>query len=496
MLNVLKRLFAIDLRSLALFRMGLGAILLADLAVRATSLVAHYTDTGLLPRSLATLSHSDRWWPSLHMLSGEPSWQIALFCLAATVSVALLLGWRTRWATVISWILLISLQNRNHLVLNGGDGLLRMLLFWSMFLPLGARWSLDSRLLGDRRGRRLTGPTVSSVPAACLLLQVAIVYWMTAAFKWNDDWLGGLGVYYSLSYDAYARPLAAWLLQYPQLMGWLSVATVWWEAVGPVLAFSPIWTGPLRIAVCLGFVLFHLGIELTITVGCFSYIAAIAWAPFLPSKFWDFLQGREPPDVEPAAPGRLARAGRIAGSAFLLVVLAYIVCWNLRTLGVKPAQRIMSPAVRQVGYATGLAQRWNMFERKITADGWLVAVATLEEGPDIDLLTGRPVDFEKPAVLAYQQPNHRWRKYLRNLATETYAEPYRAGLCHYLADRWQATGGPELRRIDLYLVEEITPPPGEPTTFRRRRLHRETYREVGAFQELLEQGSGDLPRGV
>jgi hypothetical protein len=44
--------FGLDLRSLALFRIGLALILLFDLYYRALDLRAFYTDWGLYPRSL------------------------------------------------------------------------------------------------------------------------------------------------------------------------------------------------------------------------------------------------------------------------------------------------------------------------------------------------------------------------------------------------------------------------------------------------------------
>ena len=43
-------LFGADLRSLAVFRVVLAALVLTDLASRATDLYAHYTDRGVLPR--------------------------------------------------------------------------------------------------------------------------------------------------------------------------------------------------------------------------------------------------------------------------------------------------------------------------------------------------------------------------------------------------------------------------------------------------------------
>src|SRR3712207_8613651 len=44
--------FGADLRSLAAFRIVLALVVLSDLASRATDLVVHYTDDGLMPRTV------------------------------------------------------------------------------------------------------------------------------------------------------------------------------------------------------------------------------------------------------------------------------------------------------------------------------------------------------------------------------------------------------------------------------------------------------------
>ena len=48
----LQQLFGIDLRTLALLRVGLGVAVLADVVIRSFDLVALYTDQGVLPREL------------------------------------------------------------------------------------------------------------------------------------------------------------------------------------------------------------------------------------------------------------------------------------------------------------------------------------------------------------------------------------------------------------------------------------------------------------
>ena len=44
--------FRLDVRSLAVFRIGLALTILLDLAIRAQDLGAHYTDAGVVPRAL------------------------------------------------------------------------------------------------------------------------------------------------------------------------------------------------------------------------------------------------------------------------------------------------------------------------------------------------------------------------------------------------------------------------------------------------------------
>src|SRR3989344_6178869 len=142
--NKFREMFSIDFRSLALFRVAIALLILFDLGVRSLALAAHYTDFGVLSRDAFELHYGNLSWWSIHLLSGSAWFQATLFLIAAVFAIALLVGWHTRVVMVISWLMLISLQTRNPLVLQGGDILFRLLAFWACFLPLGAKWSLDS----------------------------------------------------------------------------------------------------------------------------------------------------------------------------------------------------------------------------------------------------------------------------------------------------------------------------------------------------------------
>src|SRR5262249_18408003 len=74
----------------------------------------------------------------LYHLVGSATGVVVLGTISLLSAVALAFGFQTRLATIASWVLLVSLQNRNPFVYHSGDELLRLLLFWGCFF-LSAR---------------------------------------------------------------------------------------------------------------------------------------------------------------------------------------------------------------------------------------------------------------------------------------------------------------------------------------------------------------------
>ena len=101
----IKELFSIDLYSLALFRIGLGLIIIVDLILCSRDLKAFYTDEGVLPRSIAIDSCINYHQLSIHFISGTVFIQSILFLTAVIFAFMLLLGYKTFTSTLISWFL-------------------------------------------------------------------------------------------------------------------------------------------------------------------------------------------------------------------------------------------------------------------------------------------------------------------------------------------------------------------------------------------------------
>lgn len=277
-------IFGIDLRTLALFRIMLALGILLDLALRARDLTAHYSDAGILPRA-ALITEFNAWYPSIHMMSGSARVQGILFLLAGVVALALLIGYKTRAATLVSWALLVSLQARSQPISQGGDLLLHLLLFWGIFLPLGARFSVDAAL--DAKVGKAPNQYFSMATMA-LLVQCMSVYFFTALLKDSPDWLpNGTAVYYALQIDYLATPFAMWLRQFPVLLQALTYFVWVLELVAPALMFAPIFHLPLRMLGLFLLVCMHIGFLLCLEIGIFPYVSITSLLVFTPGWVWD-----------------------------------------------------------------------------------------------------------------------------------------------------------------------------------------------------------------
>ena len=287
-LDNIRACFSIDLRTLALFRVSLALLLLLDLWIRFADLTAFYTDDGVLPRSeMVTKFQSAGHW-SIHLAGGSVGFQSLIFLIAAIFAVLVLIGWHTKLSTVLSWILLVSLQNRAEMLLQGGDTLFRCLLFWSMFLPLGARFSIDHAIAGNRStGNR----TVFGVNTVTVLLQLCIVYWFTAALKSSPDWWGdGSAVYFALQLDLFLKPIGKFVSQFAEVLRFATWGTMFFEFFGPLVALFGTYFWRVRVLTVFAFIGFHLSLSLCMMLGLFSFIASAGWLLFLPTQFWDWLR--------------------------------------------------------------------------------------------------------------------------------------------------------------------------------------------------------------
>lgn len=445
------RTFALDVRALAIFRVSVAAIVLADLAGRARDLGVFYTDDGVLPSgALAELSAPlVRNAPSLslHTLAGGAAWQATLFMVAAACACGLALGWRTRAMTIATWALLTSLQARMPLVLYRADAVLRLMLFVAMWLPLGAHLSLDARRRAAPEAAASASPSEVS-GAACFLaaVQLAIVYVIGVAYKSGTTWRDGSAVYYALQLDGYVSEVGRWVGARPAWSPALTWGTLGVELVAPLLLFVPWRRDKLRvIAVAMAFAL-HVGMLLTMRLDLFPWVMFACWVLFLPPPFWDAVARYARLRSFTTSLGARVEAHDRRWAPVLVGALAAIIAWNATELSGSPR-----PALGTALRPFGLTQRWSMFSPDPARDdGWLVVRARLAGGDEVDLLEGGPPLHTRPR----NTRDLRWRSYLALVARDPHG-PLTSGLLAWLCART-----PGIEQVTLVFEEEYTMPPG------------------------------------
>lgn len=475
---VLQKLYhsiQLDLRALALLRILTAGVLLLDIGIRITDLKVFYSSDGLLPVE-ALKSFFPQWNAySLHTLNDHPAFQYFLFFVAALFAILLLIGFHTRLFTFLSWVMIISLQHRNPLILQGGDDLLRLILFWGLFLPWGKCFSVDSK---SDSLNKLENSNHISWAGVAYVLQICYVYGASALQKgpeWNFDFTA---LYYAYHLDQIAYPLATYLSNFPKLLKLLTASAYYFELLVPLLLLAPTKNGVLRLIGIVSIMGFHLWNGITLQVGLFFIIGAVSVTGLLPSIAMDsllrFLQplhhildkllNRLTAYLNLLRPKpvslfiSISNFVKPANDIFLLLLITYTLAWNWGNLPITKKQ--LAGWMREPGYLLGLQQNWNMFAPNVSKyDGWYIYEGITASGEILDLRNpGHPPSYIKPISVEQTYKNDRWRKYGENFVNDQNRNirPY---LCRYVLKEWNKQF-PEkkIRQVRIIFMLELTLP--------------------------------------
>jgi hypothetical protein len=186
--------------------------------------------------------------------------------------------------SVAVFLCLNSIDQRNLLILHGGDTFLRCAGFFLMFAPAGAAFSLD-RLIAIRRGRQ--DPQMKPrAPWAQRMIQIELALLYLTSFFWKlkgRTWLDGSALYYVIHLHSIARfPVPHWIQSTALLRAgsWFALA----------LEFSLgvlIWSRRFRYPLLLLGLLFHLSIEYAFNLPMFEWDILTAYILFVDASDLD-----------------------------------------------------------------------------------------------------------------------------------------------------------------------------------------------------------------
>ena len=446
-----RRVFAIDLRALALLRMLSAMLVLASLFDRARYFFAFYTDAGVLTAAAARGGARFPPWDGTSWIqpfawAPDPWGSVGLFLTAAVAAVFLLFGRSTKIAGLLAWLMLTGIDNRNPLVIDAGDDLLRLLLFWELFLPVSARWSADARALPPPGSKR-----VLSAGTVALIVQLAMIYPVSTAFKSHRAWVTEpVALHYALHLEQFVTPLGIAIRDHLPTAT-LSAATWWLELAGPLLLFSPFATEPLRYLLFFSFGAMHAGIALTMGLWLFSVVCIVAWLVTLPSSFWDRIDPA--PSARPSREAVPQPTNRSLLDWAAGIFLAYVMLWNIWTM----TDGVWFPTrVRAVGYRLRLAQLWGMFSpAPANHSTWLELSATTPDGAVFRLRPdGRPCDCLH--LTPERLLSERWRKFHERVVQTPGDLAVR--YANFLSKRFEAAHGTP-GKVTVVWMRRASPPP-------------------------------------
>jgi hypothetical protein len=280
----------LDARTLALFRIGFGVLMISNVLDRTgflgDDLVSFYSNEGIWPNHYALfLPPSPGYWSLLSGFSSPNEVRVAMLVILA-VYVLYTVGWKTRLMQVLALVCVESVNFRFLLPQHGGTVVMNILSVWTVFLPLGDRFSLDALFASMRfhsgatpealKEREWTKDHVSTRTGLAvfgIFFNFSIIYFFNTVHKQAGAWLEGSAVHYLLWQNRMATNLAEVLRMHEP--GFLSPMLTWGtlvvEGALVVLLISPFLQEKLRPLALVLIWSLHGGIALLTTLGPFSY---------------------------------------------------------------------------------------------------------------------------------------------------------------------------------------------------------------------------------
>jgi HTTM domain len=281
---------------LALFRIVYGLLVIMTVLLLKVDWISWYGTHAWM--SLDTMRELE---PGVRLnlftiLAKDDRWIIAVFWIFLASAALLTAGFLSRLNSIVVYLCLASIQQRNLYILHGGDTFLRVAGFFLIFAPAGAALSVD-RLIRVWRGREQSEiPPCRLWAQRMIQIELSLVYLVTFCWKLKGaPWMEGSALFYIFHlFELQRFALPDWLLQ----PGILKLGT--WAAM--VLEFSLgtlIWVRRMRYKVLAAGLLFHLSLEYALNIPMFQWDVLSAYLLFVDAgdlrRAWNWICVRVSP---------------------------------------------------------------------------------------------------------------------------------------------------------------------------------------------------------
>jgi hypothetical protein len=280
MLHDVVRWFATEHRMIAAsaIRVGLGVVLLSLYLLHYPYRHFLWGPEAFLPYALfAELNAVSESW-SVYRFARTPLAFELIFHAGLAVTLLWVAGLWTRITGLLTYVFAFSLWERNGFILDGGDNILIIVLFYLLLCRTDAHFSLARALRGGDRPVMSRAPRwwtplptiLHNAGMVAIVLQVGVLYLTSGLMKVQGEmWQSGVALYYILRVDEFTLPgVAEHVYQNMWLIVALTYVTVLEQVSYPFMLLNK-WTKRLSVFIV---VQMHLGIALVMGLITFSTV--------------------------------------------------------------------------------------------------------------------------------------------------------------------------------------------------------------------------------
>ncbi len=260
--------------TLGLVRMVFGLVVAAWTLALLPDLYQLFGTEGVLPQH----PHFEYEWSVFAIWPGDTALLVGWIVLLVA-SLVLAVGWHSRLAAVVVFVLTQSFIRRDPFVFNAGDAIVVLVALILALSSCGAAVSLDQR---RRTGSFWSAQTRAPWAVRLLQVQLTLIYVVSVQAKLaGDTWLEGSAVSYAWRTDGRWAflPVPEWLAANAFVVNTLTWATLIVELAIAVLVWNRRW----RFWVLAAGVVMHLAIMINLNFGFFSLAMFVLYLAFVPS---------------------------------------------------------------------------------------------------------------------------------------------------------------------------------------------------------------------
>jgi hypothetical protein len=270
--------------TLGLARMGFGAVVVVWTLVLLPELHRVFGDQGAAP----AYTPLDYQWSVFEAWSGDTALLIGWVLLLLS-AIAMTVGWHSRFAAILVFVLITSFHRRAAYIFNAGDAIITIVALILALSCCGAALSLDQR---RRTGSFWSAQTLAPWPIRLLQVQVTLIYLVSVQAKLSGgkSWADGSAVFYAWRTDGRWALLSTpeWLSANAILVNALTWGTLVIELAIAVLVWNRRW----RFWVLAAGVVMHVTMMLNMNVGFFSVAMFVLYLAFVPAETVQTMPGK------------------------------------------------------------------------------------------------------------------------------------------------------------------------------------------------------------